>query len=182
MIALLRKKVGAVPLAAVPLLFVAAACGEEGVIENSARGSGGSSGETAVRDAYIVPALEPGTCVIQRDGTAQLHFTVTNSSSRDSERLTEISTPAAGAVELPAPGMFEIAAQASLAMGQPIEQPDDPQAPDQPLPAAAVQQLDESARPGTSVPVTFVFERAGEVTFNVPVESCPAQPTSVVGN
>ena len=35
--------------------------------------------------------------------------------------------------------------------------------------------LDDSAEPGTSIPVTFTFERAGDITLQVAVDACPNQ-------
>ncbi|EUA14818.1 hypothetical protein I546_0807 [Mycobacterium kansasii 732] len=35
--------------------------------------------------------------------------------------------------------------------------------------------LRESARPGTSVLVTFVFDNYGDLTMRVPIEACPNQ-------
>lgn len=55
-----------------------------------------------------------------------------------------------------------------------MENLDEITAPDQPFSVFLVG-LDEGVAPGKSVPVTFTFDRAGDITLNVGVDACPSQ-------
>ncbi len=142
---------------------------------SSNRGGDGVAAETSVENAFIIPAYTE-SCVLQVDAPAPLTFTVANNGDLEPERLLEISTPAAESVILEAPqGGFEIAPQTRVSVGQPVENVDAPDAPDQPYSAVLVGVTDD-VQPGLNVPVTFTFERAGEINFDVAVDACPSQP------
>ncbi|MDV8003057.1 hypothetical protein [Rhodococcus sp. IEGM 1408] len=141
---------------------------------SSNRGGGEQDGQTSVENVFIVPAYMI-SCELQVDAPAQLSFTAINGSATEEETLSMISTPAASSVEIDAPPeALTIAPEASIAAGQPVENLDEPTAPDQPFSAFLVG-LDDGVVPGTSVPVTFTFERAGDITLNVAVDACPNQ-------
>ena len=65
-----------------------------------------------------------------------------------------------------------------IAVGEPIEHPTNPAAPDAPM-RAVVDGLDESAKPATNVEVTFRFEWHGHLTMPVKRRS-PARGDSVL--
>lgn len=141
---------------------------------SSNRGGGEQAGQTSVENVFIVPAYEV-TCTLQVDAPAQLSFTAINGSATEAETLMSISTPAADSVDIDATAeALTIAPEASIAARQPVENVDEPTAPDQPFSVFLVG-LDESVAPGKSVPVTFTFERAGDITLNVGVDPCPNQ-------
>ncbi|KZS73228.1 hypothetical protein A4G29_16665 [Mycobacterium kansasii] len=87
---------------------------------------------------------------------AALAFTATNNRGTESERLLAIATDAAEAVHISPAAPLEITPQSSIAAG-PIEQVDTG-ASGRPF-AVSVDGVRESARPGTSVDVTLVFDR-----------------------
>lgn len=130
--------------------------------------------ETSVHNAYIVPAYDT-SCVLQIDAPAQLSFTAANTSSTTTETLKKISTPAASAVTITAPiGALHMQPRSVIAAGQPIENTDQPAAPDAPF-TATLRGLDTIVGPAQSIPVTFEFERAGTITVDVAVDACPTQ-------
>lgn len=148
------------------------------------RDSGTDHGQTSVQNAYIVPAYR-ASCALQRDAPASLSFTAINDSPAESERLLDISTPAAASVSINvAPSALRMPPRTAIAAGQPRANPD-PHPSEHPGPSATFGQpfsvtlirLADTVEPGRSFPVTFGFERAGELTVDVAVEACPAQTT-----
>ncbi len=157
------------------VLGLSTACGaDDPETGSSSRGGGATSGETSVANVFIAPAYAID-CALQVDAPAQLSFTATNNSSTEEESLSEISSPAASRVEIAAPAQaLTISPESSIAAGQPVENVQDADAPDQPFSVFMVD-LDPGIEPGRSVPVTFTFERAGEITLPVAVDGCPTQ-------
>jgi len=161
-------------VAALSVALVGCGDNEDNDLDSSNRGGDGVAGETSIENAFIIPAYL-GSCVLQVDAPAPLTFTVTNNNELETERLLDISTPAAETVTLTGPdGGLEIAPQARVAVCQPVENINQPDAPDQPY-LAVLEGLTDDVEPGKSVPVTFTFARAGELTFNVGVDACPTQ-------
>ncbi|MFC4373405.1 hypothetical protein ACFO5K_04775 [Nocardia halotolerans] len=158
---------------ALSIAVAAAGCADEaGENSSHARGSEGVVGAITVQNAYLVPDVEAGTCVVQHDGPAELSFTATNRGDV-ADRLTKIETDAAASVQLPGePEKLVVAAGGGLAAGQPIEQPD----ASEPI-AVRVRQLEEWVQPGRNVDMRFTFENAGTLDLAVPVDACPTQQT-----
>jgi copper(I)-binding protein len=145
--------------------------------ENSshARGSEGNIGAVTVQNAYLVPALLPGTCVIQYEAPAELAFTATNN-ALEPDRLTAIESPAAGSIQLRAgPEQLVIPADGALAAGQPVAQPERPGSEESIT--VQVNQLQDWVKPGRNLDIRFTFDRAGTLELAVPVDSCPTQQT-----
>lgn len=161
-------------LMATSVLVAAGGCGSGDPGEDSAhaRGSEGRIGAITVQNAYLVPALRAGTCVIQYDGPAELSFTATNG-GLEPDRLTGVTTDAAASVRLQAtPEELVVPAEGALAAGQPIG----PSATEEPI-TVQVNQLADWVRPGRNLDMRFIFERAGTLELAVPVDSCPTQQT-----
>lgn len=156
-------------------LGVSTACSSDDPEPDSTnRGGGETDGQTSVENVFIAPAYAID-CSLQVDAPAQLSFTAVNDSSTEAETLSEITSPAAERVEIDAPaGALEIAPESSIAAGQPVENVEDADAPDRPF-RSFMFGLDDSAEPGKSIPVTFTFERAGDITLQVAVDACPNQ-------
>ncbi|MFE3447000.1 hypothetical protein ACFXNW_28540 [Nocardia sp. NPDC059180] len=168
-------------LAALAALLLAAGCGADddapGKSSSHAAGSEARAGPITIRNVHIVPAVASGTCVIQVDDPSQLSFSVVNNSATTSDRLVAIDTPAAEAVRIQAtPEQLTLRPETSLAAGQPVEQVTPPSAPDAPI-TVLLDQPADWVQPGKHVDMTFTFEKAGGVTFGVPVDSCPTQST-----
>lgn len=143
-------------------------------VASSNRGGDGVAGETSIENAFVIPAYSE-SCVLQVDAPAPLTFTIANNSDLEAETLLDISTPAADTVTLTGPeDGLEIAPQTRVAVGQPVENVDDPEAPDQPY-LAILEGVTDDVQPGLNIPVTFTFERAGELNFDVGVDACPTQ-------
>jgi len=129
--------------------------------------------------------IEPG-------GTAQLGFTIVNEDPYVADRLTGISTDFAASVT---GARLEIPAQSSVVAGvdeattalieDAEEEPSSDSTEETPTPVPAsvannveLVNLSEGVRPGLTIPVTFTFEEAGDVTIQVPVDAGPELPRS----
>ena len=154
--------------------LLAAGCGHDTEADSTNRGSGTDTEQTSVDNVYIVPRSKPGACAIQVEDAAELRFAVANNRPLETERLLEITSDDADAIQVIPPPPLEIAPESRIAAGQPIEQLSAPSSPDRPL-HVTVDGLDESVRPGLAVDVTFRFEQQGDITMRVPVEACPRQ-------
>jgi hypothetical protein len=160
--------------AGVLMVALVAGCGNNPVISSSNRGADSPTEETTVENAFIVPRFVPGSCAIQVGDQAALNFTATNNRAAQPERLLGIESPAADAIRISPTATLQIPPKTSIAAGQPIEDTDHPAAADQPF-TVSIDGLDASARPGTSVDVTFHFEKHGDLAMKVPIEACPTQ-------
>ncbi len=156
------------------LALLAAGCGGGSEIGSSNRGANTQSAQTSVENAYIVPRFLPGSCAIQVGEDAALTFTATNNRSGEAEKLLGIESDAAEAIRIAPNATLEIPPRTSIAACQPIEDVGRYDGPDEPT-SVRLEGLRESARPGTSVDVTFRFEKQGDLTMKVPVEACPTQ-------
>jgi len=112
---------------------------------------------------------------LEEGGRAELVFTAINTSATEADRLVSIETEDAADVVLegaPASGV-EIAPQASVTGGVPAGQITDPESDEL---TVILEDLSDQVRPGLTVPATFVFENAGEVRVDVPVDAGPVTP------
>ena len=112
---------------------------------------------------------------LEEGGRAELVFTAINTSATEADRLVSIETEDAADVVLegaPAGGV-EIAPQASVTGGVPAGQITDPESDEL---TVILEDLSDQVRPGLTVPATFVFENAGEVRVDVPVDAGPVTP------
>lgn len=167
MISQIRRSAAAAAVLAT--VFALTGCSDEGDTESSSnRGGGTETAETSVENAYIVPRFVPGACAIQVGDTAELRFAVSNHRATGTERLLEVSTPAAESVRLdPAPPL-EIPAGETIGAGQPVT-------PGKQFSATLIN-VNDGLKPAQTTDVTFQFESFGELTLPVGVEACPAQP------
>lgn len=156
------------------MMVLAAGCGNDVDYDSSNRGSGTDTEPTSVENAFITPNFLPGSCAIQVGDNANLRFTVSNVRPAESERLLEITTDAADMVRISPTATLEIPPKSTIAVGQPVEDLDDPAAPDEPF-TATLEGMKDNVTPGKSVDVTFRFEKSGELEFLVPIEACPTQ-------
>ncbi|MGH3675699.1 MAG: hypothetical protein ACRDU5_08180 [Mycobacterium sp.] len=147
--------------------------GDKPVLDSSNRGSESRTADTTVQNAFIVPRFTSGSCAIQV-GDAALTFTATNNRPTEPERLLAIASDAARAIGIFPGATLQIPPKSSIAAGRPLEHVGGSAGPGQPI-AVRVEGLDKSARPGTSVAVTFRFDKYGDVTIPVPIEACPAR-------
>ncbi|TSD99485.1 hypothetical protein FOS14_11920 [Skermania sp. ID1734] len=137
-------------------------------------GAGATVGTIELRNVLVVPATAED-CTIQRDGPAHLRFTAVNESKTENDRLVAISTAAGSSVRIDAsPQTLVIEPGTAVAAGQPIEQPADSPAPDDPF-SVTIEHLADTVRPGLPMPVTFTFEHAGKATVRAPLDSCQQQ-------
>lgn len=164
------RRSGSVVAGSTVLMMSVAGCGEDPVLDSSNRGSGSHTDDTSVENAYIVPAYVPGQCAIQLNAGGAMRFTITNNRPAETERLLGISTGAAEQARVI--GSVAIPPKSAVSFGEPNAEPG---AGDASGPPVLLDRLDPDLVPATSADVTFHFERAGDLTFPVPVEACPIQ-------
>ncbi|MGW3482368.1 hypothetical protein [Rhodococcus indonesiensis] len=170
-----------IPAVLGPLLLVlTAACGagqqaQTADVRGGGNGSSAEVGHILLRNVYL--DAEPDPQGPSGYGDPTLAFTAVNTSVDIVDRLVRIESEEATSVTIDAdPAALELRPDTALAAGQPIEQLDKPLAPDNPI-TVRVQMADAAVDPGTAVPFTFVFERAGSVTFDVPFDVwTPGEP------
>ncbi|CAG7634532.1 hypothetical protein SIM91_43550 [Rhodococcus opacus] len=126
-------------------------------------------GDIALRNVYLAVDPPPTSEDAPRPDAA-LAFTAINTSDTAEDRLVSIDTPAANSVDIDAdPATLVLQPQTALAAGQPIEQLEEPAAPDRPI-TVTVDLIDSRVRPGLTIPMTFTFDKAGSQTFRVPFD------------
>jgi copper(I)-binding protein len=144
-------------------------------------GGNAQVGPLALRTVAIAfdGAVEDGA-VYRRGEDAPLNMTVVNEAG-ETDRLVSASTPLAESVEIS--GTTDIASGRSLVVGgdtqqqgagspggAPVTTPQ-PREEGEPTASVVLVGLREDVRSGISYPITFTFERAGDVTVAVPVDS-----------
>lgn len=126
-------------------------------------------GDIALRNVYLAVDPPPESEDVPRPD-AELAFTAINTSDSVEDRLIAIDSPAATSVDIVAdPATLVLRPQTALAAGQPIEQLEEPAAPDSPI-TVRIDLIDSRVRPGLTIPITFTFEKAGSQTFRVPFD------------
>ena len=134
---------------------------------------GPSVGAVEIRDTSIDAELTGATPDDPSSayGDATLNFTAINTDSAESDTLVSITSPAASSVTLDATAeQLVVEPGTSIAAGQPVENVGgDGSGADRPF-TVAMELTDGELQPGTSVTVTFRFERAGDVTVDVPFD------------
>ena len=182
-----RRVVTALALAAGATLTLSA-CGAGQISQTAIQvaainGNNAEVGSIALRNVHVIYpnseeySIEPG-------GTALLGFTVVNLDTRTPDVLTDISTEFASSVNAEE---IEIAPQSSVIAGESTEtarldespQPAQTQETPPDAPSIATVELvglNELVRPGLTVPVTFSFAEAGDITVSVPIDAGPITP------
>jgi hypothetical protein len=148
-------------------------------------GTSTDAGTIALRNVHIIYpdseeySIEPG-------GTALLGFTIANLDGYRDDVLTGIETEFAGSVtgadDIAIPALGSVVAGVSPETTDLLETVDESPQPtspeDTPIVPAAVEtveliDLKEGVRPGLTIPFTFSFKEAGDVTLSVPVDAGP---------
>jgi len=185
-----RRVATALALAAGAALTLSA-CGAGQISQTATQvaainGNSGNVGQIALRNVHVIYpdseeySLEPG-------GKAALGFSIVNLDPYTPDKLTGISTDFAAAatgvgdLEIP-PGRSVVAglppAEAAeaeeLVVDESPKPAGDEEEPDTAVPVAVeLTGLKEGVRPGLTIPVTFTFAEAGDVTISVPVDAGP---------
>ncbi|TCN51206.1 hypothetical protein EV641_11065 [Rhodococcus sp. SMB37] len=184
-----RRVATAVALAAGATLTLSA-CGAGQITQTSDQvaainGTNTDVGTIALRNVHIIYpdseeySIEPG-------GTALLGFTIANLDGYRGDVLTGIETEFAGSVtgadDIEIPALGSVVAGVSEETTDLLESVDESPQPtspeDTPIVPAAVEtvelvDLKEGVRPGLTIPFTFSFQEAGDVTLAVPVDAGP---------
>ncbi|MFI8567935.1 hypothetical protein ACIGGF_15385 [Rhodococcus sp. NPDC078407] len=104
-------------------------------------------------------------------GNATLEFTAVNEAETENDRLLDISSPAATSVTIDAtPDQLVIEPATSIAAGQPVQNLDSGDDGTDERFTVTFELADGELAPGTSIPVTFEFERAGSVSVDAPFD------------
>ncbi|MDV2477003.1 hypothetical protein ACFWDA_19435 [Rhodococcus zopfii] len=185
-----RRVATALALAAGAALTLSA-CGAGQISQTATQvaainGNGGNVGQIALRNVHVIYpnseefSLEPG-------GKAALGFSIVNLDPYTADTLTGISTDfaaaatGADALTIPAGGSVvaglppaEAAEAQELVVDESPKPAGDEEEPDTSVPVAVeLTGLKEGVRPGLTIPVTFTFAEAGDVTISVPVDAGP---------
>ncbi|MFD6893672.1 hypothetical protein ACFWB0_03860 [Rhodococcus sp. NPDC060086] len=184
-----RRVATAVALAAGATLALSA-CSAGQITQTSEQvaainGTNTDAGSLALRNVHIIYpdseeySIEPG-------GTALLGFTIANLDGYRDDVLTGIETDFAGSVtgadsiEIPALGSVVAGVSPETAkLVESVDESPQPTSPeDTPIVPAGVEtvelvDLKEGVRPGLTIPLTFSFQEAGDVTLSVPVDAGP---------
>ncbi len=164
-----RRPVLLLPVLAVATTFALTACGNGGVAEESREhsvvtGAEGQVGDVRILDATITTGLLGTT-------TGTLSLTVYDQ-GQDADSLTAVSSPVAAAFQLPSADSSASASTDATGASSTTSAVT--------IPAMGVVALDEldaidvtgltgSPAVGDSLPVTFTFAGAGDITLDVPV-------------
>jgi hypothetical protein len=165
------RQVSAVGVA-IALLFAAGGCGLVSHRQTQAARIATKAVEhelTVVKHAVVAPQYDADTCELTVDARADLRFVVENLRPVQVERLLAISTDAASmAVLSDQQGLTIRPAAASLAGRTAGRGSRD----ERPVLTAELQGLRAGVRTGQSVPVTFHFQRGGDLLVRAPVSPC----------
>lgn len=171
-----RRPVGSGSMTAALAAFVTvgalAGCSNDPVIAQdtgAAEEAGSIELQSVTLQAELTGATSAGSA--SEYGNANLEFTAVNTAGAGTDRLLEISSPAASSVTIDASAdQLVIEPETSIAAGQPVENPDGgDDGTDRPF-NVTLELTDGELAPGTSIPVSFEFERAGTVTVDAPFD------------
>ncbi|MDQ3761256.1 MAG: hypothetical protein M3460_06010 [Actinomycetota bacterium] len=150
------------------LMAVLVGCSAGNVQATATGGVGGRVGDIVVRDAlFTFDGPIAGDTVYQPGDNAALQFTIFNEGDR-ADRLVRVSSPIARSATIT--GDTRIPGHQVLAAGYP-----GPTAPDTNAVRIVLAGLSVPIRAGFDYPVVFVFEHAGELRLELPVEN-PDKP------
>jgi hypothetical protein len=125
---------------------------------------------TVVKQAVVAPQYDGDSCALPVDARADLRFVVENLRPAHVERLLAISTGAASMVVLSDQQGLTIRPAVASSTGRSVG--GGPRRDERPVLLAALQGLRAGIRPGQSIPVTFHFERGGDLHVSAPVLPC----------
>lgn len=173
-----RRVATAVALAAAAALSLSA-CSAGQITQTATQvaavnGNYANQGDISLRNVHIVyPDSEEYT--LEAGGTVALAFTAVNESTHETDRLTKISTPKAESVTIEGQtGDRAIRPQTALSAGAPdVTVTDDGEELESDIVRVTLDGIAAGVHPGLTVPITFSFERAGDITVDAPVDAGP---------
>jgi hypothetical protein len=164
------------------LLLGTTACGagQTSQTANQASAVNGTSatvGPLALRDV-AVSFPESGDVAFDNGGPLKMSFLISNTSPDVADKLETIKF-ADGSGKVTIDGTTDIPATKSLRAGNPgllLTTSAEPEDPSEKRIDVTLTGAGKAITPGLTVPLTFDFEQAGEVTVNVPVDAGPLLP------
>lgn len=157
------------------LLLVLAGCGSYPAQITAPGGADGDPGSIAIRDArFTANPPRAGDEAYSAGSDAELTFTAVNTGEA-TDRLLDVTSPVAGGVD--------IAGDAQILGGFTLVSGAVGSAPRGAAVSSTVRltELRQPLRAGLTYPVTFVFERAGSITLELPVGNPDALPPRADG-
>ncbi|MCW2717106.1 copper chaperone PCu(A)C [Pseudonocardia sp.] len=190
------RRTGVAAIGVVIGALALAGCGAGQITQTSTQvsavgGAQATVGSIAIRDAQFEYTAAKGASIYTRGGDAPLQMTIVNSAGTD-DKLVSASSPVAQSVQVSGNPTI-VGGRVLLVEGQPVAAagpstgatsaatptsgaaaPTSAAAPtapgDEPKGAQIVLTgVNQEIRPGLTYPLTLTFQRAGTVTFNVPV-------------
>lgn len=150
-------------------------------------GANGEANQLAVRDAQLT--FPTGESSYYPKGSSAPVQTVLVNQSSETDRLVQVTSPYAGSAKLG--GTTDLPGRTALrAYGEPAEgaqpgsqQPAGSQSQSPPADTPSGERevtitltgMTEDIRPGLTIPVTFVFEKSGPTTVQVPIGASPEE-------
>lgn len=142
-------------------------------------GNSADLGSISLRNVHVVYpqseeySLEPG-------GNVELGFLAINNNPGITDKLTRVATTEATSVTIVGePGGREIAPQTALGAGAPADTQLDDAAIPLELIVVELNGISDEVRPGLTFPVTFTFEKAGDIAVQVPIDAGHVLPRDV---
>lgn len=162
-------------------ILAVAGCSAGGETQTSSQvaavdGAHGSAQQMDVRNLQL--AFPEGSSTYPAGSSAPLEGGVVNGGS-ESDRLVEVTSPYAASAEvtgttvLPAESNLWATPAKSGGGEQPGQQAPSSSPSQNPQVHITLRGLNHDIRPGLTVPVTFVFEKAGPTTIQVPLGTSP---------
>ncbi|MBD8507309.1 hypothetical protein HT102_12525 [Hoyosella sp. G463] len=149
---------------------------QTGVKVASVTGSAVEIGDLGLRNAHVVFEGDETAYPLDSADTASLVFTVVNNSATTGDTLlgiesfeAQVAMPEGAELEIPAGGVLEV----GLA-------PQELEEEDADRPSVELSNMSSDVRPGLTVPFTFTFAEAGDVTVNVPIDAGAASQRTYV--
>ncbi|WP_232017027.1 copper chaperone PCu(A)C [Gordonia insulae] len=139
--------------------------------EPAVNGNLANVGSMQLRNVQIVYPQDKADEVFGNGGPFQVSFVITNIDPVENDRLTGIVAPDGGTVSIV--GNTQIPAGQALRAGKPIGllEPQDVKTTDAEKRATVVLTgAGKTVAPGLTTPLTFRFEKSGEITVNTPVD------------
>ncbi|WP_149360460.1 hypothetical protein [Lolliginicoccus suaedae] len=139
-------------------------------------GSAIEIGDLSLRNAHVAFDGDETVYPLESADTAELIFTVANNSATQSDTLVSIESFEAQ-VALPEDAELEIPAGGVLEVGRSAQELAEE---DSDRPVIEMSNMSADVSPGLTVPFTFTFAEAGEVTVNVPIDAGAASHRTYV--
>lgn len=171
-------KATAVAAFGIALALGTTACGagqisQTNSMEPAVNGNTATLGSLQLRDVQIIYPTEKADEVFGNGGPFEVAFVISNIDTLENDRLVGIDAPKGGSVTITG-GDQSIPAGQALRAGKPVGllEPEGVEATDEEERlSVTLDGAGDSVAPGLTTPLTFRFEKSGEITVDTPVDA-----------